>query len=497
VSWGFAISGAINALTQIELEKKRERFQENVAEQNRILQTDLSEKSMKHQIELAQKARLAQAEEAEKSRIHSKEMAILNAISQRELSKASMDDVEWLRNYPLTVRKYSFLSTLEQVPFLPVKIVLAPPTLSDTGGRFNDCENFLNASISKFFQSSDMPANYYHFLSGAWKSDVFRGEAAYQNIYKEFGDEPFLIIDCDISRGKYFSFNVCFWSKELQECLGGRCKSVLLLENLDLSEILKSSARLRAKTICEKYLTAEEKIIGELFPQEIKNIHIYHREQEALKSLGIETIDETAYNLSQDDYDECLRVISKISALVSGVVVDMYQLTAGVSNESYMLKRVVDEMRSLPETKSMPLRSYVSQWIIKDYYQLIISQKINKSTMVSIMNQVAESKLKLSELSFLDYNDERLLSNDHCKGFKTKAAIEEAWYVWCDAMGITQHDIIDILNSKDKRQAFSAALERDVFMLNELKRLYLLNPILSARNQQLRKVFELVEKLII
>ena len=547
------INGAINAVTQIGLEVARERFQAKQADLMRTFQQEQEDKRLTFQLQEGIKSREAQREIAFLNAKNQRDIALLNAENQRQLAslnnenqkKLAVDGAERrfaLDNFPLYIRKWSSAESLKHVDFLPVKIVLAPPTVTESGKSFSGCEEFLTSAITQFLQNN-LPKQYYEFLGGAWRDDRFKGQAAYKRIFEEFCDEPFLIIDCTVSRDTYFTFRLCFWQPG-----SPKYETFQLIENWDVRDLLQLSARNRAKAFYTEYvepLQNSGKFVEKLFPERMANNLAYHKETFLAQNLGESQAKAVKYQLDADDYGECLRVFSSLCALITGTVVDTYQMAAGVSEKSAILPAMSREVNRFPETENLPVKSLVSNWILNEYEQLALSSaasnasdrspgtphsvtsSTNSSPPLNITpdtssspplnvapdttpsttsnvtsgttpipipapNNILNTGLSAgTTVNLIASLASVMLELDNPK-LKSRAfsLLSRSWEAWCCSLGLSLEELGKVLHSQKDYEALLDILKEDKAALAELNRIYTLydKTMRLGRNRELVKL---------
>ncbi len=513
------INGAINAVTQIGLEVAREKFQAKQADLMRTFQQEQEEKRLTFQLQEGIKSREAQRETAFLNAKNQRDIALLNAENQRHLAslnnenqkRLAVDGAERrfaLDNFPLYIRKWSSAESLKHVDFLPVKIVLAPPTVTESGKSFSGCEEFLTSAITQFLQNN-LPKQYYEFLGGAWRDDRFKGQAAYKRIFEEFCDEPFLIIDCAVSRDTYFTFRLCFWQPG-----SPTYETFQLIENWDVRDLLQHSARNRAKAFYTEYvepLQSSGKSVEKLFPERMTNNLAYHKETFLAQNLGESQAKTVKYQLDSADYGECLRVFSSLCALITGTIVDTYQMAAGVSEKSAILPVMPREVNRFPETEDLPVKSLVSHWILNEYEQLALSNAANNASARSPGTTLGSASRTTSDttpgttpenvlntglnagttVNLIASLASVMLELDNPK-LKSRAfsLLSRSWEAWCCSLGLSLEELGKVLHSRKDYDALLDILKEDKAALAELNRIYTLydKTMRLGRNRELVKL---------
>lgn len=445
------------ALKQMEISKEQIKLQREIYENNCRLKAAIAEKNLKQQMELSYENRELQ-----------KQLALFNANMQRETAllntKEGIEDKFSVDNFPLFIRNSSYTNATEDIT-RKVKIIFSPPKEDVYEGS-----DRLMTSWMTYFLKENIPGNLYEYLGSAWRNDQFQAQSAYRNIFNEFHNQPFLILDCDILRDS-FNFRICFWAPGSEDY-----QVQQIITDFKTSNLLLESARKRAmawrKEVYERMIengkTKEELRI--LFPEEMNNENCLEKEEELQKIASHYSISQ--YSFSQEDYNYCIEMIFQLSAISVGIFLDMYHMAIGNISSPVMLKRFSSLIDKFPDSLQCNMKHQVEEWVINGYIdfaeQLEKLQKENTHSFVlpgDFSAAMVNCRTGIIKVLFQ-------LSRDT----EARQFLEETNKKWCECiMGIRKEQLFQKLEKKDFFDFIVQAMLTDRELTSEMDDLCELN----------------------
>lgn len=413
------------------MEARKEQARQKQMQRQREFELAMEEKRASARIQEAQENRKHEWELTLFQAKNARDIALDNARMQRELSENNAERKFVLDNFPLYVRKWSSMESLEKARFLPVKIVMVPPGGGDGNKYSSGYENLLEAALTRFLQEN-LPGEYYEFLGGAWRSSQFRAQAAYKLIYEEFFDEPFLIVEYSFTRDTYISLRICFWYPE-----STTYKTVQLIENWDIRGFL---------SVC------------------------------AQKRISANGAKNSQCGTIQDDYDECFRLLANIGAVIAGTFVDCYQILEGIQKQPLVLNALLQIASLFSRTEEREIQKTILKWVVSEYECLAQSSLLSIQAEQNCMIALSEALLALQE------------TNPEIK-MRSRAIsyMKQAWKLWCISMGIREEELEDIMNDPQNAERLTEMIHREDDSSENLERICALyqNTMLLRRNPAL------------
>lgn len=413
-----------------EMEEKRIAARMEEARQLRQFQEKLAADEAQNQLKIALFNAEMQWKLAGFNAGNQKELALFNAQVQREIARfnaenqmdISVNTAELtynLENFPLYIRSWSSKKLLEKAEYLPVKVVVSPP--DEDNGRW---KKFLTSQITYFMQKN-FPDVYYEFLGGAWRSGRCTGQTAYNLIYAEFHEEPFLIIDCDYMEPGRLGIRTCFW---YPGSLGMQVRQ--FIHDWDIRNALK---------------------------------------------LPEDNGDETMQN---DRYCyECMKLCSAICEWIIGMTVDIYHLSTGTSQYSQILKRLPEIIKDFSEHIQKDVCSGFLKETLDEYGKLIQEEfLLDSRTRLHCTCELADVLYELWHLRLIKLSGNRQKAEDYVKS---------AWEQWCGQIGVDSEELGSILRSEADSSALCTVLREDADSRRNLKEIYELHDKMTCSNHKL------------
>lgn len=447
----------ISAFTNIYTSKKRRQLQESLSkEQMRQqkelafeqmeLQREISENNSRLQAAIAEKKLKQQMELSCKDRELQKQLALFNANMQRETAllntKERIEANFVMDNFPLLVRKSSYSDVAD---IRKVKIVFSPPCINmeEKHNVYANSDSLMTSLMTDFLQKN-IPDNLYEYLGNAWRDDKFRAQSAYRNIFNEFHNQPFLILDCDILRDS-FNFRICFWMPGSEDY---QVKQIIT--GFKTSDILLESARKRAMTwrkevyepLVRSGKTKEELRI--LFPKEMNNESCLQKEEELQKIVSHCSISQ--YSFTTEDYNYCIEIISQLNAISVGMFLDMYHMTIGNISSPVMLRRFSNLIDKFPDSLQCNMKHQVEEWVVNEYIDFI--EQLEKIQKKGTNSFVLPGDFSAAVINCRTGIIRILLQLS--RNTEARQILEETNKKWCEYMlGIKKEQLFQNLKKKD------------------------------------------------
>lgn len=428
---------AVRMAHEERMQEKRILARMEEARENRRFQEKLAADEARNQLKIALFNAKVQRELSEINAENQKQLALFQAEVQREIAKfnaenqlnLSVNTAELrynLENFPLYIRSWSSKKSLQKAGYLPVKVVVIPP--DEDSGKW---EKFLTSQITYFMQKN-IPDTYYEFLGGAWRGGRCTGQTAYNLIYEEFHEEPFLILDCDYMEQSRFSMRICFW---YPGSLGIQVWQ--FINDLDLRSILNLSSDCRDDSSIED---------------------VYQH--------------------------ECMRLCSDICKLLIGMIVDMYQLSVGTSQDSEMLKVLPDIVKDISGRLPEAVCRNLVLGMLGEYESLAWEEfALPPRTRLHCICELANTFYDLRRSGVMKIPGSRKKAEDYVK---------IAWEQWCRLMGISVEELGSILRSETDAGTLCAMVSEESDSRRELEEIYNLYDKINNGND---KLVSLIQKI--
>lgn len=430
---------AVRMAHQERLEEKRISARMEEARENRQLQEKLAADAAQNQLKIALFNAEVQWKLSQINAENQEQMALFQAGVQRELAEfnaknqlnLSVNTAELnynLQNFPLYIRSWSLKDSLRGAGYLPVKVVVIPP--EEGGSKWKE---FLTSHITYFMQKN-IPNSYYEFLGGAWREGRCTGQTAYHLIYEEFREEPFLILDCDVMEKSRLSIRICFWYPESS---GIQVRQ--FINDWDITSILN-------------------------LPQDHMN--------------GASWENEYSY--------QCMRFCSAICEMLIGVVVDIYQLSAGTARDSEMLKRLPGVITEFSGQVPKKIACDLGQGILEEYESLVKEAFVlDPRARLHCTCGLAATIYELRRSGLMKISESRR---------KAEGYMKSAWEQWCQLMGISVEELGSILRSESESRTLCDIIKEDAVSSVELKVIYDLYDKMNNSNDKLVSLLQKIGK---
>lgn len=299
-------------------------------ERRRHIQIELER--LRHQSTLQRQQLEQQKELQQQLAVYNRETQLQIAAYQRETALQTAEAHKIFENWPLILVPSQILNSHKNQKQLPLRIFLSPPKVQYD--RFvkdyptmPEIEPRLAAGLGDFLgqyyglHSKERPTE---FLSGAWESRRFRGQASIRALFEMLKSEPTLILESEID-GDYLNFRIGYWG------LGQENYHYQSIARLPYRDMLYDSAKSRAlkwKETRDKLLALGRK------PEEViklggnNSINLKTLEdEEELKALGIDTRELSLnYQINNQDFEALSQVLISCHCLVVGWIADIHHL---------------------------------------------------------------------------------------------------------------------------------------------------------------------------
>ena len=318
-------------------------LQQQLAVNNRETQLQLQEKRLQIQLELEQlrsnnqialqRQQLEQQKELQQQLAgYNRETQLQLAAYQRETALQRAEVHKLFENWPLILVPSQILNSHRNQTRLPLRIFLSPPKVQydrfvKDAPTMPEIEPRLAGGLGDFLgqhyslHSLERPTE---FLSGAWESRRFRGQASIRALFEMLKSEPTLILESEID-GDYLNFRIGYWG------LGQENYYYQNLARFPYRDMLYDFAKNRAlkwKETSDKLLALGRK------PEEIiklggdNAINLKTLEDEAeFKAVGIDTRELSLnYKINAADFEALNQVLINCHCLVAGWMADIHHL---------------------------------------------------------------------------------------------------------------------------------------------------------------------------
>lgn len=420
----------VRRIHEERMEEKRVAARMEEAKQMRQFQEKLAADEAQNQLKIALFNAEMQWKLAGFNAGNQKELALFNAQVQKEIAKfnaenqmnISVNTAEMgynLENFPLYIRSWSSKQRLEKAEYLPVKVVVIPPDEDD--GKWEKC---LTSQITYFMQKN-FPDTYYEFLGGAWRRGRCTGQTAYNLIYAEFHEEPFLIVDCDYMEQSRLGIRTCFWYPG--------------------SPGIQVRQFIHDWNICDAMKLPE---------------------------------DNRDNPIQNDKYCyESMKFCADICEWIIGMTVDIYHLSIGTSQHSQILKRLPEIIGGFSEHMQKDVCSGLLRETLDEYGKLIQEEfLLDSGTRLHCTCELTDILYQLWHLKWIKLSGNRKKAEDYVKS---------AWEQWCRRIGVSNGELGNILRSEADSRALCAVLREDADSRGNLEKIYELHDKMTCSNHNL------------
>ncbi|WP_333316947.1 SUMF1/EgtB/PvdO family nonheme iron enzyme [Microcoleus sp. B4-C1] len=329
LNWGFqANEGQLNREHSAQLEVLRAELQKFCLAQQRQLQLELK------QLDALLAREIAQA---------NRETAIATIVKQKNLE-----------NSPILVTAENLIANInpEDTPIL--RVFLSPPVLTHDAARPNQnfpvSEEFLSNYLRNFLDKYITEGRPVQFMGGYWRSNVFREEAAAENLFAGLRVIPTLILDSSATPDDFY-LRFGFWHINFK-----KYRYQTPIHQLPWVEVLYDFAKQRAVNWQGKrqaYIDSGKPVadFDSRYGEETvkgyqQNLRILEIERGALEEGEDLSEIHRPYHLHKNDYNDLAEFIGIFHALIAGLIVDEYCLIFLPPNEQKtpLLPQLLPEM---------------------------------------------------------------------------------------------------------------------------------------------------------
>ncbi len=331
LNWDFqANEGQLNREHSAQLEVLRAELQKFCIAEQRQLQLELK------QLDALLAREIAQA---------NRETAIATIVKQKNLE-----------NSPIFVTAENIIANInpEDTPIL--RVFLSPPVLTHDAAKPNQnfpvSEEFLSNYLRNFLDKYITEGRPVQFMGGYWRSNVFREEAAAENLFAGLRVIPTLILDSSATPDDFY-FRFGFWHINFK-----KYRYQTPIHKLPWVEVLYDFAKQRAVNWQGKrqaYIDSGKPVadFDSRYGEETvkgyqQNLRISEIERRALEEGEDLSEIHRLYHLHKNDYNDWAEFIGIFHALIAGLIVDEYCLIFLPPNErkTPLLPQFLPEMLS-------------------------------------------------------------------------------------------------------------------------------------------------------
>ena len=256
------------------------------------------------------------------------------AIANRETAIAAIVKQKNLENSPILVTAENIITNINPDDIPVLRVFLSPPVLTHDPAKSNQnfpvSEEFLSNYLRNFLNQYTNEGRPVQFMGGSWRSNVFREEAAAENLFAGLRVIPTLILDSSTANDDFY-LRFGFWHINFKKY---RYKTpihqlpwVEVLYNFAKQRALNWQAKRQAHIDAGKPVADFDTRYGE---ETVK------RYQQNLRTLEIERVAleegedlseiHRPYHLHKNDYNDLAEFIGICHALIAGLMADEYCL---------------------------------------------------------------------------------------------------------------------------------------------------------------------------
>lgn len=326
-----AHEGTLNRELQDKLARLNRDFQANEGKLNREHSAQLEVFRAELQKFCIAEQRQIQLELKQLDALLAREIAQVN----RETAIVAIVKQKNLENSPILVTAENIIANInpEDTPIL--RVFLSPPVLTHDAAKGNQnfpvSEEFLSNYLRNFLDKYMSDGRPVQFMGGSWRTNVFREEAAAENLFAGLRVIPTLILDSSATHDKFY-LRFGFWHINFTKY---RYKTPI--NQLPWVETLYDFAKQRAvnwQTKRQAYIDSGKPVadfdlrFGEkAVKRHQQNLRILEIERDALEDGEDLSEINRPYELdSKNDYNDLAEFIGICHALIAGLIVDEYCL---------------------------------------------------------------------------------------------------------------------------------------------------------------------------
>jgi formylglycine-generating enzyme required for sulfatase activity len=342
--------GKLNRQLQDNLARLNREFQANEGKLNREHAAQLEVFRAELQKWCIAEQRQLQLELKQLDALLAREMSMAN----RETAMAALVKQQNQQNFPLKITPENMIANLnsEDTPIL--QILLSPPVLThdsvEGNQNFRVSEEFLSNYLGSFLAKYIATGRPVQFMSNSWRSKVFAGDAAAQNLFASLRVIPTLILDSSATADNFY-LRFGFWHINFKKY---RYKTPI--DQLPWLEVLYDFAKQRAlnwQTKRQAHIDAGKPLADfdsrygeETVKRYQQNLRTLEIERSALEEGEDLSEINRPYNLHKNDYNDLAEFIGMCHALIAGLIADEYCLIFLPPNErkTPLLPQLLPEM---------------------------------------------------------------------------------------------------------------------------------------------------------
>ena len=484
------IAGQYNAGRERELKQqlaeRNERLQKELEETKGRLQERLQKMSLKQKEAMDASNRELQIRLSRENRKLQWDLAVFAEYSRRKHALWEIGKRFQAEYFPLYIRKENYYDFITPDHAPAVKIVFSPPVIGHDSGGGHVLEGIdvlmtarLTGFLHKTFASDRRNVRLYEYLGNAWRDKRFRGQSAYRYIFNEFSSEPFVIADCESVRG-YLTFQLCYWMpgfaeyQVLQVMEGFPMEGILYEAMCKRIEEWESTGLSRMKSA-----GMSDEAIQELCPKEFQNRILLQKEREIAGS-GVK-MPAFHYQYDAKDYDAVIEVVVLLAEIFIGVIVDLYQMSAGSLHAPCFLDSLKEITALLPERDG--LQSKVEQMAVKQYLRFADPDReyfLQGQERDYLQESFESAVQELPYAAYCQHSTAMILSRliladlleDIGDGDESRKYFESAWKGWCHLLGLPDKGVENLVKEQNVKEALLNEFRNDPDIDKVLQRFY-------------------------
>lgn len=325
-----AHEGTLNRELQDKLARLNRDFQANEGKLNREHSAQLEVLRAELQKFCIAEQRQLQLELKQLDALLAREIAQAN----RETAIAAIVKQKNLENSPILVTAENIIANINPEDTPVLRVFLSPPVLTHDAAKPNQnfpvSEEFLSNYLRNFLDkyiSEGLPVQ---FMGGYWRSNVFREEAAAENLFAGLRVIPTLILDSSATPDDFY-LRFGFWHINFK-----KYRYQTPIHQLPWVEVLYDFAKQRAanwQTKRQTYIDSGKPVADfdsrygeETVKRYQQNLRTSEIERGALEEGEDLSEIHRPYHLHKNDYNDLAEFIGISHALIAGLIVDEYCL---------------------------------------------------------------------------------------------------------------------------------------------------------------------------